>query len=142
MTTTETITNNFDHQTSLSPIRRQAPYDLQPKIGHTYVESPSHTRPSSGFQRPSSRQHHEELPPETPSRRPKTTHVSSPRKRWSQIEDAEDSFDAPDVPPSPSIRPMTSIYRWKIIYLYSLHSLPFGNIYFLLTYLFYFCKLD
>jgi hypothetical protein len=87
-----------------------APYDLQPKIGHHYSESPGPTRPASGLERAP---YHEDFNA-SPTKRPQTTHVSSPRRRWNESpQKQQQDYDQQelDVPPSPSIGPMTSIYR-------------------------------
>ena len=60
----------------------------------------------------------EEMPTATPSRRPKTSHVSSGRRRWRSPPNAQsakedfspEEIDVP-IPASPKLRPTTHIYR-------------------------------
>ena len=125
-TTTETLTSNFSDQLSLdSSIKSRSPYINQ-------FNSPAPSRPTSSHPRRSrpiydeEEDHHshpqdhyngnQDLPSSPDKARPKTSHVSG-RRRWiPETHDEEDSKqkyqDQDFVPDSPSLRPMTSIYRF------------------------------
>ena len=131
-TTTETLTSNFSDQLSLdSSIKSRSPYINQ-------FNSPAPSRPTSSHPRRSrpiyhdqEEDHHQEqhyigssnndqdhLPSSPNKARPKTSHVSG-RRRWiPETHDEEESNskqkyqDQDFVPDSPSLRPMTSIYRY------------------------------
>ena len=124
-TTTETLTSNFSDQLSLdSSIKSRSPYINQ-------FNSPAPSRPTSSHPRRSrpiydeEDDHHQDhyigndqdLPSSPNKARPKTSHVSG-RRRWiPETHDEEDSKQNYQdfVPESPSLRPMTSIYRFVFI---------------------------
>ena len=112
-TTTETLTNNFADQLSLdSPVKQRAA-----AVHDFTTASPAASRPTSSHprrMRPSAFNDEDDVVGDhfqSNSSRPKTSHVSG-RRRWlpddepSRMEKKEDF-----VPQSPSLRPMTSIYR-------------------------------
>ena len=127
--TTETqLANNFDHQMSLgSPVKKYAPYEFAEQQEHQQQEMENNSMPPAPARPVSSRptrtqraSFSEELPTATTSRRPKTTHVSSGRRRWRsppnvQSAAAKEDFSPEEIdvpiPASPKLRPTTHIYR-------------------------------
>jgi len=111
--TTETqMANNFDHQLRIgSPVKKymQESYD-SPEVMNSAPMRPVSSRPTRTASRAS---FSEDMPTNTQARRPKTTHVSSGRRRWRSPPNVQDPYETQEfensaqAPPAPA-RPASS----------------------------------